>query len=308
MIKYPFLLFCLFLIAPFICEAQEIKIFTTVDFDLKGEVKSCFITTDYGKEEYEFDKEGRLTKSVTRYNDTDYDITYYFYKEGELAEKRLENYRDKAFDRSTSIANFYTIDTTENKVVTEKIVSYDKVFLDQYQYHFDSDSKLIKIIRANNNGNDETLLEYSSLKNENTVDYLLNGVLQKSIRSSERISKNKSTEKVILTKEFLNGVPNKAIEEIFDSRGKLLEETQFGFDGNTAQFSAISNTKYTYNEEGDLTKSETVKGKQTAVKEFVYQFDNERTGNWVKQIIKPENAYTSRKIIYYENDKVAAEH
>jgi hypothetical protein len=292
----------------FLCKAQEIKIFTTADFDLKGEVKSCLTSTDYGKEEYDFDKEGRLTKSLTRYNDADYDITYYFYKEGELAEKRLENYRDKAFDRSTSIANFYSIDTTDNKLVTEKIVSYDKVFLDQYQYYYDGDDKLVKIVRANNNGNDETILEYSSLKNENTVDYILNGVLQKSIRTSERSSKNKSKEKVILTKEYLYGAPNQAIEEVFDAKAKRLEETRFAYDGNTARFSPISISKYTYNEEGYLIKSEMLKGKQTVIKEFVYQFDREKTGNWVKQIIKPENAYTSRKIVYYENDKVAADH
>ena len=53
-------------------------------------------------------KNGLLTKSVTRYNDTDYDVTYYKYAEGERSiEKRSETYRDNKFDPSTSIANFY---------------------------------------------------------------------------------------------------------------------------------------------------------------------------------------------------------
>ncbi|TFG76004.1 MAG: hypothetical protein E4H26_05200 [Flavobacteriales bacterium] len=290
------------------CLSQEIRIFTTTDFDLKGEVKLCLITTDYGKEEYDFDKEGRLTKSVTRYNEGDYDITYYFYDDGELTEKRLENYRNKELDRSTSIANFYTIDTTENKLVTEKIISYDKVFLDQYQYLYDADNKVANIIRSNNNGNDETILEYSSLKNENTINYMLNGVLQKSVRTSERTAKNKTKEKVVLTKEYLNGVPNIANEEVFDPREKRIEITRYVFDSKTGQFAPNSISKFTYNEDGDLTKSETKNGKKIEVKEYIYQFDNEKSGNWVKQIIKPENSYTSRKIIYYENDKVAVEH
>ncbi|MBT8313063.1 MAG: hypothetical protein KJP26_01270, partial [Maribacter sp.] len=75
-------------------QSQEIRIFTTADFDLKGPVKTCLVSTKYGKETYDFDKEGKLTKSVTRYNDTDYDVTYYKYEGNELIEKRFENYRN----------------------------------------------------------------------------------------------------------------------------------------------------------------------------------------------------------------------
>ena len=66
----------------FFCNAQgqEIQIFTLADFDLKENVKFCLVSTDYGKEEYDFNKKGFLTKAVTRYNDTDYDVVYYKYK------------------------------------------------------------------------------------------------------------------------------------------------------------------------------------------------------------------------------------
>src|SRR5690606_517432 len=79
--------------------AQEIKIFSIGDFDLKGAVKSCLVITDYGKEEYDFNEDGLLTKAVTRYSDSDYDITLYKLNGKELSEKRVENYRDGSFVR-----------------------------------------------------------------------------------------------------------------------------------------------------------------------------------------------------------------
>ena len=41
-------------------QGQEIRIFTISDFDLKGPVKSCLVSTKYGKEAYDFDKQGKL--------------------------------------------------------------------------------------------------------------------------------------------------------------------------------------------------------------------------------------------------------
>ena len=109
-------------------QGQEIQLFTLEDFDLRNEVKFCLVSTDYGKEEYDFNKKGFLTKSVTRYNDTDYDVVHYKYEEGDLIEKRSESYRDNAFDPSTSIAHFYEIDSTDNLKIQERIFSYDKEF------------------------------------------------------------------------------------------------------------------------------------------------------------------------------------
>jgi len=97
--------------------SQDVQIFTVEDFDLVGKVKSCLVITDYGREMFEFNKNGTLTKTITQYNDTDQDITYYKYKEGELVEKRMESYKNNVLDESTSMANFYTIDTVPNRKV-----------------------------------------------------------------------------------------------------------------------------------------------------------------------------------------------
>ena len=283
-----------------LAQSQEIEIFTTADFDLKGPVKSCLVSTKYGKEEYDFNKEGKLTKSVTRYNDEDYDVTYYKFKRGELIEKRFENYRNNIFDSSTSYANFYVIDTIPVRKVTEKIITYDKEFLDRYEYLYNADGILVKIIRTNNDGNDETLIEYTDYKGEQTQTNSLNGTILKSVRNSTKKAKNKSEQRVVLTKKFLEGESHTALEEIFNSEGKLIFETRFIQDLKKKQFAPNEVISYEYDEKGMLVKSVSKSGKITDVKEFIYQFDKEEKGNWIKEIITPENAYITRKISYYE--------
>ena len=114
--------------------SQEVQIFRVEDFDLKGKVKSCLVITDYGREYFEFNEEGILIKTITQYNESDQDITDYKYSNGELLEKRMESYKNNVLDESTSMANFYTVDTVPTRRVVEKIVSYDKQFLEKEEY------------------------------------------------------------------------------------------------------------------------------------------------------------------------------
>lgn len=99
---------------------QEPKIFTRMDFDLTGPVKSCRVITDYGKEDFEFNSDGMLTKSVTRYSDNDYDVSYYKYADNRLVERRDERYQDGIFDPITSMAHFYSYDSVPETRITEK--------------------------------------------------------------------------------------------------------------------------------------------------------------------------------------------
>ena len=66
------------------------EVFSLADFELRGPVKSCTVVTAYGEERFEFDRDGRLTKSLTRFSDAEYDITYYRYRGPVLAERRDE--------------------------------------------------------------------------------------------------------------------------------------------------------------------------------------------------------------------------
>ncbi len=280
---------------------QKAKIFTVSDFDLKGKVKTCLVIKDYGKEEFSFNEKGLLTKLLTRYNEKDYDATYYKYLNGAISEKRVEIYRDGVFDKQTSIANIYTVDSLPNgKKITEKIVSYAKEFLDQYEYSYDANDQLIQINRNDGNGLENTMIKYEEVQGETTITYIMDGEIQKTIRRSQRKSKNNRTEKVELTKYYVEGEPNKAFEEVFSDKERLISEQKFNYDNISNSYIAIELITYQYNNLGMLIEIKTKKGKTEAIKKFIYQYDNGDKGNWVKQIITPDNTYMTRKIKYYD--------
>jgi len=308
MTKNYFLYFLFFLINSIlpnsIVNAQEIKIFNLTDFDLVGEVKSCVVITNYGKEEFEFNRNGLLTKLVTRYSETDYDKTYYKYANGELIEKRLENYREGNFDKTTSIANIYTLDTTSKKKITEKIISYAKEFIDQYEYTYNTKGNLTHIKRTNNTGIDKTEVIYTNYKGELTVSYFLNGVLQKSIRRS----KKKPNYKVVLTKEFMEGKPDKALEQTYNEEEKIISELYYSFSLEAKEFVIAKNVNYGYDDMGMLSEVKSKEGEESeTVKNYIYQHDNGDTGNWIKKIITPDNTYITREIEYYIPEMIEEE-
>jgi hypothetical protein len=295
-----------FLLLSFFFEsnAQEFRIFSLSDFDLKDSVKTCLVITNYGKEEYEFNKKGLLTKSVTRYNENDYDVTYYKYDGDELLEKRSESYRDNIFDPSTSIANFYEIDSVPNRRITEKIVSYEKEFLEQYVYEFNNNGKLAKMTRSNSDGTDVTLVDYKKYKGETTTTYLMNNVPLKSVRTSSRKGKDGVMKKVVLTKEFLKGEENMAFEEVFGPEGKLLAQQEFEFNKEEKSFVPTTRTTFKYDANGMLIEEISKTGDIIEKKEYIYQYDKGEGGNWIKQIITPDNTYKTRRITYYESESV----
>ncbi|WP_127138855.1 hypothetical protein [Flagellimonas oceanensis] len=280
--------------------SQEVQIFTVEDFDLKGQVKSCLVSTDYGKELFEFNKDGVLTKTITQYNETDQDITYYKYNEGELVEKRMESYKGNVLDESTSMANFYELDTVPNRKIIEKIISYDKQFLEQQHYHYDEEGKLTRIITSNGEGVDETTFEYTQVKNEKTVSTFTNGILQKSVRTSTKKGANGEYE-VILTKEYIDGEPNIANEEVFNSAGKLVTSEDFLYDVAGKEFVSQKKKFYHYTD-GVLSKVIKKTVNTESADKYIFQFDNHTPSNWVKQIVTPGNTYTTRTIEYYEEE------
>lgn len=282
--------------------AQEIKIFSVSDFDLNGNVKTCTVIKDYGQEIFEFNENGFLAKSTTQYNELDKDIVLYTYEAGELIEKRMESYKDNELDKATSMVNFYEVDTTNNKYIKEKIISFDKEFFEQQEYYFNDTDVLEKIITSHENAVDEVLIEYSEYKNESTQTVFENGVIEKSIRKSLKKTKTGKQLNLVLTKEFVDGEPNKAVERVFSENGKLISEQIFLHSIEEKEFVPSENRSYTYDEEQVLTKL-TIKTKNTeAVKEFIFQFDDSEHKNWVKKIITPDNTYVTRRITYYPKE------
>lgn len=283
--------------------SQEIQIFRVNDFDLNGKVKTCLVITDYGRELFEFNEEGLLIRTVTQYNETDQDITYYKYEGEHLLEKRMESYKNNVLDAATSMVNFYTIDTISGKKISEKIISYDKEFLELQQYDFDESNRLTKITTSNAEGVDETIFEYALYKDESTVSHFVNEIMEKSIRTSERKTAQ-GVQKAVLTKEYIDGEPNIAFEEIFDEAGKLISKQTFNYDVSKKEFVADEKRICTYDTDGMLEKILTKTSNAESIKEYIFQFDNNEEKNWIKQIITPDNSYVTRRITYYPTEQV----
>ena len=294
-----YLSLCLLFGISYSLHSQEIKIFTTEDFDLIDSVKTNVVVTKYGKESYEFNPDGRLVKSTTKYNDADYSITYYKYDADYLVEKRFENYRDNVFDVNTSIANFYAIDSVPNLKIIERVVDYNKQLLEQYEYAYNDKNLLDNIVKTTDNGIDKTVITYQSYKGENTKTYTKNGEIVKSIRTSTVKEKDTVLKKVVLTKTYLKGKPVSAKEAVYSKQQQLLSVTTFIQDAESNEFNVQELKVYTYDEKNIVQKTETTIGEDTLIHTYIYQFDNGDSGNWVKQIITPDNTYTTREITYY---------
>ncbi len=284
-------------------QGQEPQIFTRENFDLKGPVKTCQLITSYGSEEFEFDENGRLNKLTTRFGQDDYNVIYYKYGDSTLLESRHENYVQGQLDEATSIAHLYRLDTLPSKKITERIFSYQKDFIDQYEYYYDASGRLSRIVRSNEEGVDETDVSYSSYKEEETVEHRINGVIQKSVRTSYKNKGTPEERKLVLQKEFLNGEPLKAVEEVTDSSNRLKERLEYRFDAKKNQFAMLQKTVYEYDDQGHLESETTTLGRAKSSKTYIHQFDGTEHANWIKQIITPDNTYKTRKISYFEPEK-----
>ena len=285
--------------------AQEPAIFTVSDFDLKGPVKSCVVITGYGREEFNFDKNGRLTKTRTSHSNTDYDITYYKYAGDALIERRDEVYRDNAFDRASSMAHIYSLDTVGSGKLTESIISYARVNMEQFEYYYDSIGNVSRIIRTDNSGVDETLIKRDTLTNMVTETHILNEKTVKAIMRSLEADKNRK--EVTLTM-FMGQAQGKVEMEV-DSVGRIINETEWSMPRATnaadpfkTKFKERVEKKLEYGENGLLSKTTTTRGQAVSEQEYVHQLDGSEFQNWIKQIVTPKNTYITRKITYYATD------
>lgn len=283
--------------------AQDIAVLSLNDFELKGPVKSCTVINNYGKEVFEFDKDGRLIRSRTEYSENDTHWVTYVYSEGYLKEKRSEHYLNGELDREQSIINLYQIDTTETGVrITEKIVSYNKAFLEQIVYKLNQEGKTVSIQKLHADSVDEISVNRSNTKSGQITEYVLNGALQKWIR--ERIVDDKDSGRVkeVLTREYFNEEPYLATEVRYTADGKMLSSEQFLYDDTVGKYIMEEKHEFLYNDKNLLTGEKITSPKTSTEKSFVFQYDNSSTSNWIRKIILPDNSYTSRVIEYFSTD------
>ena len=203
--------------------SQEIITYDRSDFDLKGPVKSCFVFTKYGQEQYQFNKTGQLVEAATVFGENDSETTYYKYEKAKLVERRVENYVNGVLDKTTSMANFYSYDSIPQLKIKEKIIGYDRTFVAQFNYRYDSIGQLTRVVRTNTQGRFITQIshQWDSLRTKKSTAYWLDSVPLKQIDSI--FLKAGGTLSQLKTKEFDNGIPNALELRVFNKKGLEIE-------------------------------------------------------------------------------------
>ena len=279
--------------------SQNTTPFSLKDFDLKGDVKQCMVLTDYGKEIFEFNEEGLLVQSSTQYNEDDKDVTYYKLDKGVLLEKRMESIKNGVLDETTSMAHFYTYDSLQTGYkILERIMSYDKEFVEEQHFIFNDENLLEKIVISNQEGVDEKAVEYQNNDNGSLVTYINQGSIEKTIKKEL----SKDSIQITLTTEFIDGQPSSAIEERTSKEGKLLASEEFFMNFDTETLESLQRSNYVYNNDKVLQQEVIKRGNSIFKKDYIFQFDNHQPKNWVKKIITPDNTYVTRRILYFSED------
>ena len=282
--------------------SQEIITYDRSDFDLKGPVKSCFVFTKYGQEQYQFNKTGQLVEAATVFVENDSETTYYKYEKAKLVERRVENYVNGVLDKTTSMANFYSYDSIPQLKIKEKIIGYDRTFVAQFNYRYDSIGQLTRVVRTNTQGRFITLIshQWDSLRTKKSTAYWLDSVPLKQIDSI--FLKAGGTLSQLKTKEFDNGIPNALELRVFNKKGLEIELHSTIYIEKDALLvpkkASSVRTKYDSNNHPIEQIFERVVVRQT--KKNLYQLDGSPFKNWIKKITTPDNTYTTRKIVYFE--------
>ncbi|MEN8798229.1 MAG: hypothetical protein ABF293_03200, partial [Flavobacteriaceae bacterium] len=105
---------------------------------------------------------------------------------------------------------------------------------------------------------------------------------------------------ILLTKEFIEGIPEKATEQIINEKDQVVSALEFAYSSKEKSFVPLEKKEFTYDIQNKLESVTSSIDKEEAKEEYLYQFDGNDEGNWVKKIITPENSYTTRVIEYYD--------
>lgn len=282
--------------------SQEIITYDRSDFDLKGPVKSCFVFTKYGQEQYQFNKTGQLVEAATVFGENDSETTYYKYEKAKLVERRVENYVNGVLDKTTSMANFYSYDSIPQLKIKEKIIGYDRTFVAQFNYRYDSIGQLTRVVRTNTQGRFITLIshQWDSLRTKKSTAYWLDSVHLKQIDSI--FLKAGGTLSQLKTKEFDNGIPNALELRVFNKKGLEIELHSTIYIEKDALLvpKKASSVRTKYDSNNHPIEQIFERGVVRQTKKNLYQLDGSPFKNWIKKITTPDNTYTTRKIVYFE--------
>ena len=281
--------------------AQQFNVLKRSDFDLKGPVKKCVVFTKYGQEQYVFNESGFLLSAATIFSKEDSETVFYKYQQDTLIEKRVEVYTNSRLDKSSSIASFYTYDTIPTTKIKERVMNYDRVFLDQFEYKYDTIGRLSQEIRTNTEGRYQIDVSYQwdTIQGIRNVSYFSDSIPIKKIDSFFK-GPQRTIYKVVST-QFAEGLEKNQKVEFFNSKKQLLESQDFYFvvqDSLRVPSLKWSET-FLYNPIGNPISQIIKKGVTSQSKKMLYQLDGSPYKNWIKKIITPDNTYTTRRIIYF---------
>lgn len=302
MVKKSFVFaFFFLLVAIQFLNAQQFNVLKRSDFDLKGPVKKCVVFTKYGQEQYVFNESGFLLSAATIFSKEDSETVFYKYQQDNLIEKRVEVYTNGRLDKSSSIASFYTYDTIPTTKIKERVMNYDRVFIDQFEYKYDTIGRLSQEIRTNTEGRYQIDISYQwdTIQGIKNVSYLSDSIPVKKIDSFFK-GPQRTIYKVVST-QFAEGLEKNQKVEFFNSKKQLLESQDFSFvvqDSLRVPSFKWSET-FQYNPIGNPISQTIKKGVTSQSKKMLYQLDGSPYKNWIKKIITPDNTYTTRRIIYF---------
>ncbi len=219
---------------------------------------------------------------------------------------------DGAFDAATSLAHFYTRDTLREKdsiltyVLKERILSYDKELNELNEFYYDGEGRLERSVHSTAEGIDDFQIQYQQRGDTLMKIMHRNEALNQLEKHYPRISESGDTLRYKVFTEYLSDLPEKKTREIRNTAGRLVEKKTWSYAPNEQAFRLEETIHYTYNEQGFLQEELIITGKSRKKKEYVYQYDNDGKGNWVKQIVLPDNAYVTRKISYFDKESPQA--
>jgi hypothetical protein len=291
-----------FLLTHFSVWSQEIITYDQSDFDLKGPVKSCFVFTKYGQEQYQFNKTGQLIEAATVFGKNDSETTYYKYEKTKLVERRVENYVNGVLDKMTSMANFYSYDSLPQLKIKEKIISYNRAFVAQFNYRYDSTGQLTRVVRTNTQGRFITLIshQWDSLRTKKSTSYWLDSLPLKQIDSIFLKAGGGLIQ--LRAKEFDNGLSSSLEQRVFNKKGLEIELVNIVYIERDTVLVAkrASSVRTKYDSNNHPIEQIFERGVVRQTKKNLYQLDGSPFKNWIKKITTPDNTYTTRKIVYFE--------
>jgi hypothetical protein len=103
-------------------------------------------------------------------------------------------------------------------------------------------------------------------------------------------------------KEFDNGIPSSMEQRMFNKKGLEIELHNTIYIEKDSLYlpKKASSVRTKYNSNNHPIEQIFERGVVRQTKKNLYQLDGSPFKNWIKKITTPDNSYTTRKIVYFE--------